>query len=300
MAGGTWAKALRQPKRLNLAATTFGPGLRRPSSHCSTGCRGSRASYTLASATEDCGNIWEWPVHVNVWKTCVSIANSEKFAKQRQHGWWVLQLPRAQAPDAVKLNKFRGSKAHNGQSMDMGYIWIHHLDTFRMKTVLGWGPSQPRVCAGNRYICGSIVGPSTQSSAKSGSLGEETRRTALTQEDFPTPPLQMEEGCGMLWPKDANGFWNLNVQWTLTSSNPGLDILWHQSWSHPALAQAPSTPAPQLSTCRGYHGNIWEHIENPSQLSETWTLVRRGSIISGHGPPFQASVACHYIATGYN
>lgn len=44
-----------------------------------------------------------------------------------------------------------------------------------------------RFCAGKRYICGSIVGPSTQSSAKSGSFGEETRRTALTHEDFPTP-----------------------------------------------------------------------------------------------------------------
>ena len=147
-------------------------------------------------------------MYVNVRKTCVSIANSEKFAKQRQHGWWVLQLPRAQAPDAVKLNKFRGSKAHNGQSMGMGYIWIHHLDTFRMKTYEHlWKPywdeahhsrGMPRVCAGNRYICGSIVGPSTQSSAKSGSLGEETRRTALTQEDFPTPPVNGLFN-GILW-----------------------------------------------------------------------------------------------------
>ena len=47
--------------------------------------------------------------------------------------------------------------------------------------------SRPRLCAGNLYICGSMVGPSTHNSAKSGSLGEDTRRTAFTQEDFPTP-----------------------------------------------------------------------------------------------------------------
>ena len=71
--------------------------------------------------------------------------------------------------------------------------------------------------------------------------------------------------CGMLWPNDANGFWNLRFP---VNSNPGLDILWRQSWWHPALVQVPSTPAPQSSTCRRYHGNIWEHT---SQLSETWT-----------------------------
>ena len=152
---GAWAKALLQPKLPSLIATTFGPGLRRPGSHCSTGCRGSGASHTLMS-TADIGE--EWPVHVNVWKNICWHCQFWEVWEQRQHG-------------CCNFRRLKPLMVSNWTSLELGEArltidnqWTYR-DTFRYITWINlgtfriWDEAHPHGCQGSVQETGTFAAP---------------------------------------------------------------------------------------------------------------------------------------------
>ena len=94
-----------------------------------------------------------------------------------------------------------------------------------------------------------------------------------------------EEGCGMLWPKDANGFWNLNVQLLSRLSR-------HWQQPGPGYPVTPIMIAPCSCAGAKYSGTSAQHMGMSWDLRTYWThhLAGREAAV-GMGRHFKLSMA---------